>query len=329
MNSTRASRSRCSGWGMPCGTEPQHDGNRRCSRSVERSRSGVHIRPCSCWVAFVACYVLFLRKLGANQYLLDYWAGKFLPLPPIRPGDWAWIVDHYFALFDKPGGLNGGFGLAGITGVSFLIGCLALAQTNRKIVAACVVPLLVALVASGLRKYPFAGRLMLFCVPLLLLMVSYGLSVIVARLRGVGGGAHWVFLATAFIGSIAECNELRKRPIHAEDTREIVARAWAEYQAGDQMYVFYGAVPAFAYYHPKYPFPSECVRFGVENRGKAMETFRKELEAFHGQSRVWIVMAHFQSTEETALLAYLDSQGSGRTITRRSDARLLLYDLRK
>src|SRR5207244_11449950 len=36
-----------------------------------------------CWLtSFGLCYLLCLRHLGGTQYLLDYWNGHFLPLPP-------------------------------------------------------------------------------------------------------------------------------------------------------------------------------------------------------------------------------------------------------
>jgi len=48
-----------------------------------------------------------LKQLGHNQYLLDYWAGHFLPLPPASQGDLIWLADHFFGFLAYPGGLGG------------------------------------------------------------------------------------------------------------------------------------------------------------------------------------------------------------------------------
>ena len=300
--------------------------------AVRRDRAGLAARclVVGAWLAsFAACYVLVLRRLGTNAYLLDYWAGSFLPLPPRMPGDLAWMVDHFFQMFNKPGGLNGGeFGLAGLAGLCFLVGCLGMARDDWRLLAAVVVPIGFCLLASGLRKYPFAGRLLLFAVPLLIVGVARGLAVLTARLGEWQPGAGLVALAVVFVGPVAECYELVKKPLHGEDAREVLAHASANWAAGDRMYVYYGAVPAFQYYRARSPIPEDAVAYGAENRKGDPRRFRDELQAFRGCGRVWVFFAHRQSVDETAIRAYLDGMGTGDVVFRRSDALLMCYDLR-
>ena len=281
------------------------------------------------WSAsFGLCYFFFTRKLGMNQYLLDYWAGKFLPLPPTRPGDFAWIVHHFLEFFDKPGGLaSSDFGGGGLASVCFLVGGVLFAKTDWRLLVALVTPLLLAMLASGLHKYPFAGRLLLFAVPAMLLVVAHGAALIVERLRGLSPLAGVVVLAVLFVAPIAECNWHVKRPIHAEDTREVVARMHAQWQPDDRAYIFYGAAPTFAYYSPQFPFPPAQVRFGVENRGGDQKVFQRELTHFKGSARVWVLIAHRNVSEETAIQAYLDSMGTCQETLRLTDAVLFRYDL--
>ncbi len=281
------------------------------------------------WLAsFGLCYALLLRKLGTNQYLLDYWSGKFLPLPPTSVGDLAWVVDHFLQFFERPGGLaSAEFATGGLAAVCFLVAALALARADWRLLVALVGPLLLALAASGLKKYPFAGRLLMFAVPALLLTVGYGAALVAARLGGAVRGAGVVALAVLFVAPVAECRWLLKRPCHAEDAREAVAHVHDGWQPGDKLYVYYGAVPAFAYYHPRYPFPADAVVLGVENRGKDQRRYQFEVAPLRGQKRVWVLLAHKQSTEEAAVKAYLDSLGRREEMVRLSDATVMLYDL--
>jgi len=288
----------------------------------------VRLTVVSCWLtSFAACYLVFLRHLGLNAYLLDYWAGTFLPLPPTRPGDLAWIVHHYFVFFDNPCGMNGEFGLSGFAGICFLFGCLSLTKTNWRLLIALLTPLLLALFASGLKKYPFAGRLMLFAVPLAIGGMAYGLNLISEQIGKAVYGGRWLILGIAFIGPISECNQLAKRPIHAEETREAIAAIHVAWQPGDCVYVFYGAVPGFEYYRSRYPIPTDNAVLGVENRGKDPRQFREEMSVLRGQKRVWILMAHRQTHEEVAIRAYLEGFGKGEIIMRGTDAVVMLYDL--
>lgn len=294
----------------------------------DRRATSIRLIVVGCWLAsFAACYLVFLRHLGLNAYLLNYWAGTFLPLPPTRPGDLAWIVHHYFVFFDNPCGMNGEFGLSGFAGICFLVGCLTLAKSNWRLLIAVLSPLLLALLASGLKKYPFAGRLMLFAVPLAIVGMAYGLNLISEQIGKAVAGGRWLILTIAFIGPISECNQLAKRPIHAEDTREAIAAVRAAWQPGDSIYVFYGAVPAFEYYRSRYSIPTDIAVLGVENRGKDPRQFREEISVLRGQKRVWVLMAHRQTHEEAAIRAYLEGFGKGEIIMRGTDAVVMLYDL--
>lgn len=301
------------------------DAAARRDRAALLARLGV----VAAWLAsFAVCFLLFTRKLGMNQYLLDYWAGTFMPLPPTGVGDLAWVVHHFLALFEKPGGLNPTeFGAGGLAAACYLVGALALARTDWRTLVALVAPLVLALAASGLHKYPFAGRLMMFAVPALLLVVGYGATVAAGGLNRTLPGAGLVVLALLFVAPVAECRWLLKKPSHAEDARAAVAYVHEHWQAGDRLYVYYGAVPAFAYYSPRYPFPPEAVRFGVENRRGDQRVFQEELQPLRGKRRVWVIFAHRQSAEEAAVQAYLDSAGRREDQTRWNDAAVMRYDL--
>jgi hypothetical protein len=278
--------------------------------------------------SFTACYWFSLRNLGRNDFLLEYWAGKFMPLPPTSPGDFAWIVHHFLEFFEKPGGLNPtAFGAGGLAAALFLVAALALLRTDWRLLVALASPLALAMLASGLEKYPFSGRLLLFAVPAALVMVAYGAAVVVERLGGIRG-AGFVLLGLLFVAPVAECYWHMKRSIHAEDAREVIAHAHANWQPGDRAYVFYGATPTFAYYQPRYPIPTEAVRFGSPNRGGDQQVFQRELAVFRGTARVWIIIAHRQTTEETAIQAYLDSMGRLEEELQLADALVLRYDLR-
>ena len=284
---------------------------------------------CGAWAAsFAACYLLFTRKLGMNQYLLDYWNGTFMPMPPYKPGHFAWLVHHYFEAFVTPGGFSAeavnGSGLAGLLA---LVGGMHLARTDWRLLTAVAVPVGLALLASGMHKYPFAGRLLMFAVPGLLVLTAVGCWAAVQALGRTVPGAGLVLVGVLFAGPVAECQWLTKKPLHAEQAREAVAYTHAHWQPGDKAYVFYAAAAAVHYYQDRYPLPLADVVQGVENRGKDQGQFRRELEPLRGHRRVWVVVAHRQTHEQAALRAYLDSLGTREEVVGLSDAMVWRYDL--
>src|SRR4051812_30276845 len=217
-----------------------------------------------CWLAsFAACYVLFLRQLGTNQYLLDYWAGHFLALPPTGIGDAAWLLDHFFAFFQFPGGLGGTEVKAGgIAAVLFLVGVYGFWKDRWPLAVALVLPAAFALLASGLHKYPFSGRLLLFLVPLMLLGVARGAWAVGSALWSAQPVAAALLLGVLTVAPVIETWQEFRRPTRYEQLAPVLAQLRERWQPGDHIYLYYGAMPAFAFYTRENPFPFDVVTCG-------------------------------------------------------------------
>lgn len=299
---------------------------------IGRDRDAIYARllAVGCWAfSFGVCFLLFTRKLGMNQYLLDYWAGKFMPFPPKSPGDLAWVAMHYFELFQKPGGLNAdSWGLAGVAGLCFLVGAAVMARTDWRSCVALVGPVGLCLMASAVQKYPFAGRLMLFAVPGLLLVTAFGAWQIADRLLRDLPVAAWALVAILVgAGAIESYWLVSQKPLHHEEAREALADVWNEWQDGDRLYVSGGAAPAFAYYHPRFPLPTNAAVLGSDDRNSPQTHWRDELKPLAGNRRVWVVAAHLRGGEDKLIRAYLDGMGRCDRLTVREDAVVLRYDL--
>jgi hypothetical protein len=86
--------------------------------------------------------------------------------------------------------------------------------------------------------------------------------------------------------------------------------------------VYYGAEKAFVYYAGRYGFVPGTYVLGRCARDDR-RAYLRELDAFRGARRVWILMAHAapELEEDTAILGYLDRVGLRRTTVRRGGAR--------
>jgi len=297
----------------------------RKDRSAMFTRLGIG----TVWlIGFAACWYLFTRRLGMNAYLNDYWAGTFLPLPPRSIGDATWIPHHLLQLFDNPGGFTSPvFGGGGLAACAAGIGIVRLARNDKPLLTALIVPILAALIASAFRKYPFAGRLMLFAVPLLIPLVAVGLMTLCESLAAVQRRLPILVLALVFLPPIHECWTLVKKPLHAENTREIVAHLAANRREGEPVHVHYGAIPGVAYYGPKLGLQADGVTFSRAIRGGPAAVQAEELSAYRGQPMVWVVLSHRQAVEEAAIWAHLDAFGHLRSEFRGQDSVVRSYDL--
>jgi hypothetical protein len=297
-------------------------------RLVSKDRSG--IIACSatifCWLAsFAVCYFTTLRHLGMNQYLLDYWAGHFLTLPPTSVGDFAWIASHLSNFVEFPGGLGGTeIKSSGLAGVLFLVGLYSFLRERWPVAAALGCPALLAMLASGLQKYPFAGRLLLFLVPVLILAVARGAWAVAEALWFPLPFASIAIIGTLVAAPAIETYQQLRRPPRYEQLTLTLEDVRKEWQPGDKVYLYYGAVPAYEFYTREQPFVPGVV-LGTEYRGRRTG-YRDELRQFAGEPRVWVIFSHRHQAEESLLRAYAEGLGECRHEIHEPGATAFLYD---
>jgi hypothetical protein len=277
-------------------------------------------------VSFGACFLLSLKQLGNNQFLLEYWDGHFLPLPPTSPGDVAWLLDHFFAPFAYPGGLGGTeIRAGGIAAVLFVVGVWGMWKERWPVAVAVVLPGVLALLASGVHKYPFAGRLLLFLVPLMVLGVARGAWTVGAALWKVQPVAATALLGVLVAAPCLEAYQEARRPMRYEQLNPVLGQVRDRWQPGDRMYVYYGARPAFEFYTRDNPFPAGAVEFGSHSRANRL-MYRSELEALKGSPRVWLVFSHRHQNEEAVIEAYAEGLGRCEKVVEAPGAAAYLFD---
>lgn len=277
-------------------------------------------------VSFGVCYLVSLKDLGNNEFLLNYWDGHFLPLPPKSPGDLAWLLDHFFAPFGYPGGLGGTeIRAGGIAAVLFAVGVWGMWTERWPVAVAVVLPGVLALLASGLHKYPFAGRLLLFLVPVMVLGVARGAWTVFTSLRAVQPVAAYALLGVLVSAPCLEAYQELRRPMRYEQITPVLAGVRERWLPGDCVYVYYGAEPAFTFYTREAPFPADAVVIGTQARADRAE-YRKQLLAFTGKSRVWLVFSHRHQHEESDIVGYAEGLGRCERVVEAAGAAAYLFD---
>ena len=148
-------------------------------------------------LSFAGCYRVS-RGLGADDaFLYTWWAFAFLPFPPRSFAEVEQIFWQSINLFNSPSGILTPLGIlpSAFIGLGlFLLGAWSLGRRWKGGVFLLVSPILLALAASMLQKYPFHGRLLLFLVPSVYLLVGEG-----AAALSRPGGARLTFALGAFL----------------------------------------------------------------------------------------------------------------------------------
>lgn len=268
------------------------------------------------WViSFAVLYMVQLRHVADDPVLVDFWRRNFAPLPPWS--HWRWYR------VSLPGVLNFLFSFhAGVLpSALLLLGIASLWQRRRPLAVAVVLTLLVTLVASALSRYPFYGRFLLFLTPAAALALAEGVERCRQWLRPrnpwLAGGVYLGLAGLLLFHSVdIDRQRLLDHPV-MEEIKPVLKAVADHRRAGDQIYVYYGAVPAFSFYAAQYGFgPGEFVEGGFHRWQP--DLYLTEIDRTLGAGRTWFVFSHncnrcrprVKVNEQRFILDHVDRRGT-------------------
>ena len=252
-------------------------------------------------LSFALAYSASAREASTSPLMAQFWADGFMPLLPASREDLAWFggaaAGWIRGTFDfsetvspvRTAAIWVGGILAGLGAVRAWVG-------RRREVCLVALPILLALVASALRRYPFEGRLILFLVPSTLLLMGWGLDATAtlarARTKRVGGVLAWSVTAAmpslAAVVLVAWLANPRR-----EELRPVLQALAGRARPDDVVYMHSGAQHAHLYYERACEtcrIDARVVRgaFPLEDAA-AIEA---EIARLPPEGRVWMVFSH-------------------------------------
>ena len=295
----------------------------------------------------VGIWLLTARTLTRYAYLQTYWAETFVPLPPTSLREVYWYLERLFVIFDLPLGLYA----RGLALLAASVGLLVWWRRGDRTAAILLSPLLVTVLASGLRLYPFGGRLLLFAVPSLALLVAAG----AARLWRQGRPGL-PLLGPALVGllllqpALAGAYHLLPRKCETarfgfteqaeaatfinarlcDDARSVLAELGRQAQPGDVVYLDPQGERVFSFYAPRFGLDGLTV---VERQARPTREsgFYADLAQLRGRDRVWLLFTQASHGalpgEDPPAVLRLDAEGRQLVALQRGRVSLYLYDL--
>ncbi len=296
----------------------------------------------SAWaVSFATCYFVSLRHAANNRSLLFEWRTTFIPSPLLSVQAAKWFASTFFDIFRSPAGLE----LTGLAALGFLVGCVSMFSTKRKELFILMFPVLVTLLAAGAHKYPFNGRVLLFIVPALLLLIAQGAEQIRVLTAGRSTFVGACFLVLLFFHPLFFSTyglikpNLNSLPLgvdaatvppgvgHTREEMKPVMNYVSEHQRqGDVLYVYDGATPAFLYYAPRYHLDKMNYVLGRAASGtENWNDYENDIDQLRGNGRVWFLVSHLHQ-QEKFLVYLLDHNGTRLDVFKSLGTQVYLYD---
>lgn len=308
------------------------------------------------WAAASAgLYVPFLRRLPTRALLVRYFSEQVAGFPPAGIFSASrWIVGRLLGFFEFPGGLDHG----GLPALCAVVGAAAVFRRDRLLLVQWTAPVALVLSAVVARLYPFEGRLVLFAVPALYLLVAEGVEEVRSRMGPGGAPIAAALIVLLLLHPAAACLDTLSRPRYFEQIAPVLEHVSTSRRPGDVVYLYYSSQYAIRYYMEtrrlsladvpvskllappaaagsSWYAPALVSRppsffVGTGSRENWLEYWR-QLDQLAGHSRVWILFSHVQIwsgvDERRLFLEHLDGMGKRLEAFERPGASAYLYDL--
>jgi hypothetical protein len=196
-------------------------------------------------------------------------------------------------------------------------------------------PFLFLLITSALGKYPFSGRMLLFLIPLLLLLLAEGVERVGMVLNKISSPLAW-FVAFSFVvyflsGPITVAYKNVISPPMGEDIKPVMLYISKNYRRTDLFYLYYRAAPAFEFYAPSYRLGSVKYIVGITSIQDSTK-YLDDIDKLKGRYRIWFVFSHNCESnfinQQDFILEHLNKIGLIMYELKSSCVSLYLYDLR-
>jgi hypothetical protein len=290
------------------------------------------------WAAlFAANYALFLEPLTRHEGLRDYWAGAYMPRDEGVAAGIAWLGRSLYDVFAEYGAMWLPLPAAGALAAA--AGFVRLWRRDPGVLDLLMMPVVLAVAAAVVHRFPFAGRVILFVVPIALVLIGAGAQAVYEfgtrglRQRLVAFAAILVLIGP----SVGLAGYFAARPPGREEMADVLAHLRERKQPGDVLYVGHISQVPFGYYRDRYGLGPD--RFDLSRMewvaGARVDpterAYADELARLAGSGRVWVLLTHMGALggpdEGQIVPAVLDRMGKRLDDVSARGARLLLYDL--
>lgn len=286
------------------------------------------------WLANLGLlYFINLRNLSQSQYLLNYWSGAFIPMPPWS--NLSWIPSSFNDTVTVWYGMPH---LALLVFPLIVFGWLVLFRESRGLATALAFILVVVSFASALRLYPAHGRLALFLLPNAFILIGKAVETLqkILTTRKLTSTIGTLVLSAVLLYSpFVTSTKYLIAPKYFEHIRPYMDYLAASWKPGDVLFVSYWTEPAFQFYAPFYKLENVQYETSQFTDYPDLQKLETRFDPLIGHKRVWVLFSHVYEqanfNERDALVAYLNQIGTEKREFHgfNTSVYLYLYDLKK
>ncbi|GGB06393.1 glycosyltransferase family 39 protein [Puia dinghuensis] len=267
----------------------------------------IYTLPLVVWVACIGVnFFAFVNNNPTAQVMRAYWQDYFMPYP-WHAGFKDWLVTRGTDVFSGLLPTSGPSLFWPHIPIPYLLGMILyggsivylLLSRRFRLLYLCVGPVVLHLLLSALKLYPFDLRLILYMLPLFLLVMATGLFALCNFLFQWAPAVLRYAVAVLCVVVFFAWNAYYNYPFlsSGEDIKPVLTVMNQNMQDGYNVYVYFGARPAYRYYRE-----IGYARFGGakivmgENHTGDPEGYLTEMRSLKGPT--WFLISHGSTQEE-------------------------------
>ena len=178
---------------------------------------------------FLALYRLSFQTMVGDEALLHMWPNGLLLHPFFSWQALVWLKQAVLNVFRNPLAVEWVYFSAAV----FLAGGVALCRRRPRYFYWLVLPILLVLAASVARKYPFQGRMLLFLMPGMVLILAEGVLTIAALFKRKSAFMVFVLAGALLWHPAIRAGRHFINGYFHEDNRQVMQYLRSHYQTGD------------------------------------------------------------------------------------------------
>jgi len=241
-------------------------------------------------LSFIGLYFATIANNPNQAPMATYWSEHFMPLLPHNVHQFAWFFQHFRDMISFSLGFSNKHYVLWVPfGISFFAGIIYFIKQKKYQLLLLLITLITHLIVSGLSKYPFYHRLILYQTFPLFLFIAGGFFFMVSSGAKLFDSKRVIGIAVALILITQLVITLTNFPYPTEDMKKDLAILKSNFKVGDKVYVYYPVDGVFDFYKTKYIPAGTPVFYGTESRSN-FSNYEKQITPLTG--RVWFIFSH-------------------------------------
>ncbi len=256
------------------------------SRNPQRARALLITIPLWAVASLVAIVVGFRSMTpSTREFMNDFWAGGFFPLPMRWSTGSRWLWDQMNSLFSDPFLLR--YRWPALFVLIALLGAVVLWRRSRGAAFLLLGPFAMCLGAAVAHQYPFRGRLVFWMLAPTLLFVAAGIEWLRTKASVLHPILGLVLLLAALAPPVMAFAEAPP-PYEIEHHWELLGYLQQHREPGDKVYVLRMQHIGVQFYGSRYGLlPSEWTTDICDR--DLIRPYIKDADRFHGVPRLWVL----------------------------------------